>query len=512
MTLAKTSIDWAIDFVATHSDGDLFPKILEVEAIQAERATFISLIEGKDLTQFHPGACRRFIVPKDEFSYRQATQLDLQDSIILSSVVHQFGNGIESRRLPSDRVFSYRFLPTAQDGLYGGSSAWNDFWNTAIQKSIRSQCILYCDIADFYNQVYHHVVENQLIASGFPNQAIKWVISLLESTTAHVSRGVPIGPHAIHLIAEATLIPIDNSLTTSGIEFIRYADDILVFCSSESEAKRLLSQIVSVLDRQQRLMLQRHKTKVYQPDDFRTLCREMIQNRPINAEESGLLVLIKKYSSGNPYKTISYNQFTPSDWSSISESTIRKIIEEYISKDEVDYIRLRWFYRRLSQIGHPGAIQVSLDHLEKLGPCFSNICFYLASIQSIDGAQWKNIGTKLLELLDSEIVKENEYFRLSILSLFTKNSDINHITTLLRMYQSADPFVRREILLAAKIGSAFDWLREHKESYPLMDPWQKMAFIYAISGLPKDDKKFFLNNYAGYRPIEKTLVKWSKNV
>ena len=74
MTLNATSLDWAIDFVVTHSDGDLFPKILEIEAIQALRSDFIKLIEGKDLSNFAVGAHRRFIVPKDEISYRQATQ------------------------------------------------------------------------------------------------------------------------------------------------------------------------------------------------------------------------------------------------------------------------------------------------------------------------------------------------------------------------------------------------------------------------------------------------------
>lgn len=512
MTLALNSIDWAVDFVASHSDGDLFPKVLEMEAIQSEKASFSPLIEGKDLNQFPAGSCRRFIVPKDEFSYRQATQLDLQDSIILSAIIHQYGAGIEARRLPNNKVFSYRFNPTPHDGLYGNSSAWNDFWATAIAKSQQYSHVLYCDIADFYNQVYHHAVENQLIASGLPNQAIKWIINLLESTTAHVSRGVPIGPHAIHLIAEATLIPIDNSLSSYGIEFIRYADDILIFCSSINEAKKYLAHIATVLDKQQRLTLQRHKTKIYTPVEFLSICREMIQDRPINSQEGSLLGLIKKYSGGNPYKTISYNQISPQDWASISNDTIRKIIEEYISRDEVDYIRLRWFYRRLSQIGHPGAIDVSLDHLDSLGPCFSNICFYLASIQSIDSEQWKRIGTSLLGLLDTDIVKENEYFRLSILSLFTKNTHINHIGVLLKMYPSSDPFVRREILLAAKVNSAFDWLREHKESYQAMDPWQKMAFIYAISGLPKDEKKFFLSNWSGDRPIEKTLSKWCKSI
>ena len=232
MTLNATSVSWAIDFITDHSDGDLFPKLPEMEGIAARKNDLVQLLENKPLNTFQPGACRRFIVPKDEISYRQATQLDPQDSIIFSAIIHQFGAAIESRRLPPDQVFSYRFNPSAVDGLYGQSSSWNKFWNQALQLSTSHSHILYCDIADFYNQVYHHTVENQLIASGIPNQAIKWIISLLESTTAGVSRGVPIGPHPSHLIAEATLIPIDNSLQQTGLKFLRYADDIIFFLQS----------------------------------------------------------------------------------------------------------------------------------------------------------------------------------------------------------------------------------------------------------------------------------------
>ena len=212
MTLSAASLEWAIQFISDHSEGDIFPKTLENKAIEELNAEFIALVEGKPLREFAPGAPRRFIVPKDEIAYRQATQLDPQDSIFLSAVVHQYGQGIEDRRLPANKVFSYRFSPTTQHGLYGSQTAWNDFWKAVRVASRTCKAILYCDISDFYNQIYHHVVENQLFESGFPNQAVKWVVALLESTTAGVSRGVPIGPHAVHLIAEATLIPIDNSM------------------------------------------------------------------------------------------------------------------------------------------------------------------------------------------------------------------------------------------------------------------------------------------------------------
>ncbi len=178
MTVSADSLRWAIDFVAHHSDGDLFPKLLEMEAIQTLADELIKEISGHPLSEFRPGAHRRFIVPKDEISYRIATQLDPQDSILLSAIIYEYGNGIENRRLPATQVFSYRFSPTTEGGLYSQKAAWNSFWSTANKLANDSYRILYCDIADFYNQIYHHAVENQLMESGFPNQAIKWLIAL----------------------------------------------------------------------------------------------------------------------------------------------------------------------------------------------------------------------------------------------------------------------------------------------------------------------------------------------
>lgn len=510
--LTKDSIKWSIDFIQKHSDGDLFPKVIEINAIVKNIDQFISLTEKKDLNQFLPGACRRFIVPKDEISYRQATQLDPQDSILLTAIIYQYGQGIEDRRLNKDIVFSYRFSPDAIHGLYSTKNAWNNFWEKAFSKSLTSEIILYCDIADFYNQIYHRIIYNQLSKSSFPNQVNKWVKNLLNSTTANVSRGIPIGPHAMHLLAEAALIPIDNSMSSQGFDFIRYADDIIIFCDSEHSARIALASLASIIDKQQRLMLQRHKTKLYNPDEFKTLCKEMIEDRPISRDEDEILKVIKKYSEGDPYRTVSYDEISKEDWESITEDIINKIIYEYINQDEVDYIRLRWFYRRLTQIGHPGAIDISLKEISRIGPCFANICTYLSSVQSIDGERWKDIGVQLLALLDSNEVQNNEYFRLSIVSLFTKNKYINHFEHLVKKYPTSEPFFRREILLAAYRNDAFDWLREQKENYQNMDPWQKIAFLFGLSGFPADEKKYFISKLNLTRPFEETIAKWAKNV
>ena len=511
MTLSAQSLEWATQFVADHSDGDLFPRIAEISAIIARKSEFAAEIVGKPLSNFKPGPHRRFIVPKDEVSYRQATHLDPQDTIILSAIVFEYGDDIEAHRRSEKEVFSYRFLPTAQRGLYSDRIGWNNFWETAADNGRRSGCVLVCDISDFYNQIYHHAIENQLIACGLPNQATKWIIGLLESTTAGVSRGVPIGPHAAHLIAEASLIPIDNSMAASGLEFVRYADDIVIFSRSDREARQALGRLAQILDKQQRLTLQRHKTRFFRPDVFEQHCRSMIEDRPINNEEANILRLVRKYSGGNPYATISYNHISAEDWGQFSHELVRKIIEEYIEAEEVDFIRLRWFYRRLAQIGHPGAIDVTLENLEVLTPCFASICAYLSSLQSIDAEQWLGIGSRLLGLLETDQIRESEYFRLSILGLFSRNAELNHFASLSRAYSGSDPSAKREILLAAKTSGAVDWIRELKENFGAMDPWQKLAFLFCCADLPSDERKYFINRWSFDRPFEAVLARWAKS-
>lgn len=508
--LDKASVDWAIDFIAEHSDGDLFPQVVEMNAIKSEKDHLSSAIAGKDLSQFPIGTSRRFIVPKDEISYRQATQLDPQDSLILSAIMHQFGAGVEERRKPSNKVFSYRFSPTAEHGLYASQSGWNEFWANVSQKAASSSAILYCDIADFYNQIYHHTVENQLMDSGFPNQATKWVIRLLESTTAGVSRGIPVGPHAAHLIAEATLIPIDNSLEVQGVDFLRYADDILVFCSTQADARDALAKVARTLDQQQRLTLQRHKTRFLSPEETDSLCRQMVEDRPINKNEKDLLSVVGRYSSGNPYKMISFSSIKAVDWMKISDARIDTIIDEYLNQNPVDFIRLRWFFRRLAQVGHPGAIQKVIARIHELNPCLAGICAYLSSVQDLRVEDWRELGGDLIRLLQDKSLSSNEYFRLSVLSLFSRNATLNHIPQIIQLFSSGDPYVRREVILSAKASGATDWLRERKEEFSLMDPWQQRAFIYACSKFPPDERKFFLGRFPQQRAFDAALLRWAK--
>lgn len=513
MNLNSTSIDWALSHLSTVGDSDLFPNPTELKPLLDQKDELINLLTSRRISDFGINPARRFMIPKDEFSFRQATQLSIFDSVILTAIMHQYGHGIEARRpaLGEQRVFSYRFAPQTDYWLYDRNYDWTPFWNRCYAKSNDYSHFLILDISDFYNQISIHTVETQLAESGFPNSAIRWILNLLASLTVKVSRGIPIGPHAAHLLAEATLIPIDNSLQSHGIDYIRFIDDIIIFANGDLERKKQLYQVADILDKQQRLILNRSKTLPLSREEIQNLCMEKIEDRPINDLEKQLLDIIKKYSRGNPYVTVLLSEISPEDLALFTTDALETILKEYLTSNPTDFVRLRWFLRRLTQIGHPGAIRYCLNNFESLIPALSDVCHYLLAASQNRRTEIPDIGKELILALDNDLIIANEYFQICILSLFGRNSAFNHFPRLADRFTSGSEVIKREIITAAGCANNSDWLRELKESYRGFDSWTATAFLVATKCLPSEERKFFINSLPKGSEFVELIKKWTKS-
>lgn len=206
---------------------------------------------------------------------------------------------------------------------------------------------------------------------------------------------------------------------------------------------------------------------------------------------------------------VTFDQIDPEDWENFSADIVGNIVEEYLQQNPIDYVRLRWFFRRLAQVGHFGALEVVANHITELEPCLGNVSSYIASIQAIPPTEWKRIGAKLVDVLEIDIIKRSEYARVSVLSLFSKNEYIDHFEKLSPRFSSSDMHVRRELLLAAFANGQVAWLKEHKEDFRAMNEWQQMAYIYSVSSLPSDEKGHFLRSLRLNQPFENRLKAWA---
>jgi Reverse transcriptase (RNA-dependent DNA polymerase) len=515
MKLDKESIIWGIEHVFNDSDTDLFPKPVEINIIYSDKENIANELANIDISNYTWKPCRRFIIPKSDLSYRVATQLDPLDSVLLASIIYQYGNKIEEKRVSIEdkKIFNYRFNPSSDGYLYNDFNSWNQFWNTCKEKAQNYKFAVYVDIADFYNQIYHHTVENQLINCGFPNPIKKAIMNLLESVTQRVSRGIPIGPHSVHLLAEMSLIPVDNSLSTRGIEFCRYSDDIVMFCNDTVKAQKLVYEIATILDKQQRLVLQNQKTKIYSSTDFINVCEENLKDNPIDKLDEEMTLILREYTSGG-YGAIRAKMIPEEKMKLFTEDNIKGLLDKYLQQGEPDFNRIRWFFRRLSIIGTPNAIGYVSKNFNNLIPAISDICRYFVSVANIQNKKMYDVGEELIKLLDTEIFKVNDFFQISILSLFANTVHFNHIHKLIEKYRTSSENIKREVILSAHVSNKSDWLRELKEDYPRLDKWSQRALLIASSNFPSDEKKFYLqgikSNLNSEDILESLLIRWAK--
>lgn len=493
MKLQETSIKWAISHIKKQRDTDLFPSLKEYEIMFENEDYLVNKMMEIEIENYKWQPYRRFIIPKDEYSYRVATQLDPIDNILIVALTYQYGNKIEEKRLPLEarKVFNYRFKPTPDGQMYDRKEAWKNFWNTSKEKINQYNFAVYIDIADFYNRIYHHTLENQLIDCGFENQIIKSIIRMLQNTTQTASQGIPIGPHAMHLFAEMCLIPLDENLVMKGYDYCRYSDDIIVFVNSKSEGQIVIYELAKVLDAL-KLNIQRHKTKIYTKEDFLQKCSDMLKDNPISELEEEMMEIINTYST-DPYALIGIENIDEVDKEVFSEERIENILMDYLAENK-DYQGVKWFFRRLSNVGVDTAINVTIREIDNLMPAISEIALYFSSIAQESNIVLEDIGEKLLKLLDNPIIKSNEFLQITIFNLFANTDRFNHISRLVELYNNSSEYIKREIILAAHSAKQKSWIRELKQDCNGLGIWGQRGLLIASELLPRDERKFFIQN------------------
>ncbi|NNH85780.1 RNA-directed DNA polymerase [Rhizobium laguerreae] len=493
MELKASSLKWALRHVGKDGDTDLFPMPFEFSIIKKNSAAVVNELSGIHINGYAWQGVRRLIVPKSEFAFRSVCQLDPLDSILFAAIIKEIGTKIEKRRSSVDaqQVFSYRFDPLPDGQLYSATSGWEAFWSKSRSLCNEFSTVLVTDISDHYNQIYHHTLENQLDLCSLDKAYWHAIKNLLANVTEGVSRGVPVGPHPAHLLAELAMVPVDEFLDSLGVRWCRYVDDIHIFCDSRDEGHAILYKFVEYLDKTQKMQINKQKTKIFKSSAFWQTCDANKVDHPISPLELEMLVAVRTYTT-SPYQRVRISKITPEDSAKLSKQNIEKVLRDYISAENVDYTRLRWFIRRLTQVGAPGGIEFIVKNFEDFLPAVAEVGNYFeASSQNYQG-NWKDIGEALITVYDHGIVKASEYLQVVILSLFARIGDLNHVNKLTKMYSNSSAMCQRKILLAAARAGASSWLSTLRAEYKNSDPWKRRAAIYSMRALPDDERTFWL--------------------
>jgi len=518
--LRGESYSWAIDHLIAEGDTDLLPTLFEFEAIKFNWNNILNVLEDLDLNNYRWSPGRRFLVPKDQLSFRIATQLTPLDNLLLSAIVKEYGHLLEQHRIPvsEKRVFSYRFDPAGASRFYGDTTSWQAFWDTSFQKASTTGInhVVITDITDYYNQIYHHTLQNELDAAGVAESVWKSIIKLVGGLTEGVSRGIPVGPHSVHLLAEIALNPIDRSMLSHSLDFCRYVDDIHIFCKSEQEARIAVYDLANILDIQQRLTLNKHKTKIVTAEEFIRLATDMMNDKAQTPIEEQILSVINKYSGNDNYAQFEYRFLNPFELEKFNRENLVELFDFYIKGDGVkqgtiNYTRIRWLLRRLAQVGAPAAIDYILENINFLTPALGEVARYIMRASKYYISDFPNAGGIVLKALDDPIVAHSDYLKIVLLNLFSQVPKLNHINILIDRYSNSTPSMKREIVIAAgKAGQGY-WIKELKSEFGSgAGSWLRAAILSSVNTFSGDEARFWVKRVStSMTPLEKLITKWS---
>ena len=128
--------------------------------------------------------------------------------------------------------------------------------------------VLDADISGFFDNLSHSAIMRELANEVADGNILRLVEKFLRAGVMEGGKfqrtriGTPQGGVASPLLANIALNVLDWHLHERGFRFVRYADDFVVLCRSEREAKEALAVVQRLLEDRLGLQLSPEKTKV----------------------------------------------------------------------------------------------------------------------------------------------------------------------------------------------------------------------------------------------------------
>jgi hypothetical protein len=373
------------------------------------------------------------------------------------------------------------------------------------------------DIADFFPRLYHHPLENIILSVGEgPESRVTDVARVLVGkflfhVGGGVSYGLPIGPYASSVLAEAALIDVDAALVDRGIRFVRWFDDYTIFAADESEAQRAIAFLGEWLHRHHGLTLSTAKTKLFASKSFlRGLERDFEHRVREHSEQLAFMATQVTYDGEELEIPLKWTDFDEGE-----SMNLAAMLEEALSgaKKAIDYEFAQFILNRLAAIDpftFPAdraitLVNVVLANLGTLMPIMRHVARFLVSLEQIPATDKLRIGNELVAFLRRPD-PPSEFAAMWLLHVFASHSDWNHAAALRQIYTaSGSSIVKRYAALAlAKNGTRREALST-KEDLVGAKPLLRTAILAASRKLGADERKFWRRKHVISDPLEKLI-------
>ena len=235
------------------------PDIVNFEDLKPFWRTLRSeILNDLDNSSWGPGYVEIVEHPKNPLSVRPIARFSIKDRLIYDALAAVVAESIEP--LLSDRVYSYRANRPTTHSI----RAWVKMRARATAKLQQAGIrMARTDITSFYEHIDLDILWMDLDSIGVDAKTIERLKYFLNHFS-HQSHawGLPQGATASGILANTYLLPIDEWLLQTGIDWVRYSDDIYLFDKNEEELRSILLGTNRTL-RARKLSMSSAKTEIF---------------------------------------------------------------------------------------------------------------------------------------------------------------------------------------------------------------------------------------------------------
>jgi Reverse transcriptase (RNA-dependent DNA polymerase) len=499
--LSKASLDFAREHIEKYYDSDFFPKPVEFEALWHQWDEVVKELTSKNISKLWVTPPRVMAAPKPKIGYRAVHQLEPLDAIVYTALAAEGAEAIEAARVPAaDKVAcSYR-LKIEEGSFFSGGAGWSDYVEKTEELAAIFKYVLLTDITDFYNQIYLHRLNNAIEHASPKLKSvaddIEFFISALNNKA---SQGIPVGPAASIVMAEALLIDVDEFIKNAGFQYTRYVDDFRIFADSEAHLLLHLERLTLYLYEHHRLTLSSEKTKIQDAKEF-------VQKYLHNQTTEEKVKLFKTLAMINPYTDdIVDVQIEVFDEDEVRKAKVLAALQTILKFSHLDLGLARSVIRTAKRNQIVEAASVFVDNLAFFAPVVSDVVLYLVEVT--DTALAKTLCAPLEKLVltsavDNQLVRYWLEWYLAQSPVFLANHTIN-------AFIFGGPNVDNQAKAAITLNN-LAWIRGHKGTIYNLGTWARRAVFDAARILPSDEREPWLKLCIANSPLllDRWVARW----
>lgn len=493
--LSGESLDFARRHLTAYFDTDFFPKPFEFGCLWYKWDTLKELAQNG--LQLPAGTPVSIPWKKPRGGYRIVHQMDPLDSVCYTAAIRSIALDVEKARLPKSKkvASSYRIRPD-HSGFFVAGSGFSDYRDRCENLASKYPFVLKTDIADFYNQIYIHRINNA-VSEATKTDAGKMIEAfLMRLYPSRNSQGIPVGPAASIVLSEAALIDVDQFIANRGFEHVRYVDDIRIYGTSSRALDLFLQDLTHYLHETHRLGLVGDKTKIMESELF-------IKEELNNQYQLEKLEILEEIEVVNPYSMEAHEEEHE-----LVENAGEKLLEALERIGKFEYLDLgvaRAIIRRARANKLTELAPYLLSNCEKFKPVINDVALYLEAIYNELPAD--QIAATLVMLarggdFEDPSVKEWLAWFISNHRDLIEHQDLKIIVgTAGRLSYAARAAVRTNNIA---------WVRAMKDRLLNVGPWDRRAIIYAAQLLSADEKKHWLGSLPtrSLSILEQWMIDW----